>query len=283
MGTGFEETALAVFTTLAPMAAASFIVFAYVFATDAPAAEQTKRLDKMTLIPALIMIAGFIGAFCHLASPQNAFGVFSGVGSSPLSNEIAVAMLFAVVAVVYWIVALTGKLDANGGARKGWLWVLAALALVFAVFCGLAYMMETIPTWNTPLSIVQMVGYALAGGAAVGVMTLMAAHVELNEKVARMALILALCGTAIAFIGLAVQGAGLGDIRNIWGSADQLVPAFWGAVALFAVCGVVDAVLLFFAVRKNKPAFAVLACVVIAVGIFMGRIAFYGTYMSMAL
>ena len=34
--------------------------------------------------------------------------------------------------------------------------MLAVLSLVFAVFCGLAYMMDTIPTWNTPASIVQM-------------------------------------------------------------------------------------------------------------------------------
>ncbi len=34
MGSGFEHAALAVFTTLAPMGAASFIALAYAFATE---------------------------------------------------------------------------------------------------------------------------------------------------------------------------------------------------------------------------------------------------------
>lgn len=154
MGTGFEHTALAVFTTLAPMGAGAFIALAYAFAVGKPDEEAARRLDRWTALPLAVLAAGFVGAFTHLASPLNAFGVFAGVGSSPLSNEVLAGVVFAALAVVYWVLALAGKLSA--GARTGPLAVLSALAVVFAVFCGLAYMMYTIPTWNTPLSIVQM-------------------------------------------------------------------------------------------------------------------------------
>lgn len=283
MGSGFEHAALAVFTTLAPMGAASFIALAYAFAAGKVDDAAAKRVDKLTVIPAIVMLAGFIGAFLHLANPLAAFGVFGGVGSSPLSNEIVAAIAFCIVAVVYWALALAGKLPASGGARKALLIVLAVLSLVFAVFCGMAYMMDTIPTWNTPASIIEMVGYAIAGGAVVGFTVLGFARVELPENAAKIALGSVLAGVVIGVAGLAVQFAGLGSIRNIWGPASDLVPAFGLIIALFAACGIAAAALVMFAAKKKSPMLAAIACVVIAVGIFFARIAFYGTYMGIAL
>lgn len=284
MGSGFAEAPLAVFTTLAPMAAASFIVLAYAFLAGKPSDEAAKRLDRATALPAIVMLAGFIGAFTHLASPLNAFGVFAGIGASPMSNEIVAALAFALVAVVYWVLALAGKLPANGGARKGFLVVLSVLAVVFAVFCGLAYMMYTIPTWNTPLSIVQMVGFALAGGTVLGFCTLGLAKVELPAGAGGVAVALTIAGTVVGLVGLGVQAMGLGDIRNIWGSAAELVPAFGGIVAAFGACGIAGAALaLFGSKRAFNPAFLGVACVVVAAGIFFARIGYYGLYMGIAL
>ncbi|MBC2888065.1 dimethyl sulfoxide reductase anchor subunit family protein [Gordonibacter massiliensis (ex Traore et al. 2017)] len=282
MGSGFEHAALAVFTTLAPMGAASFIALAYAFVAGKPDAETAKRLDRWTAVPAIVMVAGFVGAFMHLANPLNAFGVFAGVGSSPLSNEIVAGLVFAVAALVYWVLALAGKL--SGGARNGFLVVLSVLALVFAVFCGLAYMMGTIPTWNTPLSIVQMVGYALAGGTVLGFCVVGLAHAEMPKGAPAVALALALVGVLVGAVGFGAQIAGLDAIRNIWGSAAALVPAIWGLFGTFAVCGIVAAGLTYAAGKKAfSPAFMIVACVVVAIGIFVARIGFYGLYMGVAL
>ena len=138
MGVGMEHAPLAIFTTLAPMAAASFVVLAYVFLAGKPSAEEAKRLDKWTALPAVFMALGMIASFFHLANPMNALFVFSGVGSSPLSNELLVTVVFAVVALVYWILGLAGKLPATGGARTVLLLVLAVGSVLQALFCGLA-------------------------------------------------------------------------------------------------------------------------------------------------
>lgn len=282
MGNGFEHAALAVFTTLAPMGAAAFIALAYAFIAGKPGEVAAKRLDRWTALPLAVLAVGFVGAFMHLASPLNAFGVFSGVGSSPLSNEIVVGVVFALLAIVYWALALAGKLA--GGARTGFLVVLSVLAVVFAAFCGLAYMMYTIPTWNTPLSIVQMVGYALAGGAVLGFCTVGLAHVGLPKGAGMVALVLTLAGVAIGAVGFGAQIAGLDAIRNIWGTAAELVPAIWGLLAAFVGCGVVGAVLAYLASKRGfAPALMVAACVIVAVGIFVARIGFYGLYMGIAL
>lgn len=282
MGTGFEHTALAVFTTLAPMGAGAFIALAYAFAVGKPDEEAARRLDRWTALPLAVLAAGFVGAFTHLASPLNAFGVFAGVGSSPLSNEVLAGVVFAALAVVYWVLALTGKLSA--GARTGLLAVLSVLAVVFAVFCGLAYMMYTIPTWNTPLSIVQMVGYLLAGGTVLGFCTVGCARTALPKGSGAVALALVLAGVVLGAAGFGAQIAGLESLRNIWGSAANLVPAAGALLGAFAACGVVGGALTYAASKRAfSPALMATACVIVAVGIFVARIGFYGLYMGIAL
>ena len=81
-----------------------------------------------------------------------------------------------------------------------------------------------------------------------------------------------------------MQIAGLDAIRNIWSSAAELVPAIWLLLGAFAACGLVAAGLTLAAAKKAfAPALMATACVVVAVGIFLARIGFYGLYMGIAL
>ena len=218
----------------------------------------------------------------HLASPLGAFGVFAGVGSSPLSNEILAGVLFVVAAVIYWALGLAGKL--SEGARRAFLIALSVLAVVFSAFCGLAYMMHTIPTWNTPTSIVQMVGFMVAGGTVLGFCTVGFAQVGLPKGAGTIALALTLAGVVVASAGFGMQIAGLEGIRNIWGSAAQLVPAIGMMLAAFAACGLLGAVLAYVASKKAfAPALMVGSCAIVAVGVFVARIGFYGLFMGIAL
>lgn len=282
MGSGFEHAALAVFTTLAPMGAGAFIVLTYAFLAGKPDQAAAKRLNRWTALPLAVLAVGFAGAFMHLASPLGAFGVFAGVGSSPLSNEILAGVLFVVAAVIYWALGLAGKL--SEGARRAFLIALSVLAVVFSAFCGLAYMMHTIPTWNTPTSIVQMVGFMVAGGTVLGFCTVGFAQVGLPKGAGTVALALTLAGVVVASAGFGMQIAGLEGIRNIWGSAAQLVPAIGMMLAAFAACGLLGAVLAYVASKKAfAPALMVGSCAIVAVGVFVARIGFYGLFMGIAL
>lgn len=282
MGSGFEHAALAVFTTLAPMGAGAFIVLTYAFLAGKPDQAAAKRLDRWTALPLAVLAVGFAGAFMHLASPLGAFGVFAGVGSSPLSNEILAGVLFVVAAVIYWVLGLAGKL--SEGARRAFLIALSVLAVVFSAFCGLAYMMHTIPTWNTPTSIVQMVGFMVAGGTVLGFCTVGFAQVGLPKGAGTVALALTLAGVVVASAGFGMQIVGLEGIRNIWGSAAQLVPAIGMMLAAFAACGLLGAVLAYVASKKAfAPALMAGSCAIVAVGVFVARIGFYGLFMGIAL
>lgn len=220
MGNGFSDAALAIFTTLAPMGACAFIVLATAFASQTIEDEEAKKIDRMTLIPLLLLLAGFIGATFHLASPQNALSAVFGIGRSPLTNEVMVGGLFFVAALVYWIMALRGALGQK--TRKVFLIILAAWAVVFTLFCGFAYLMNTIPTWDTPWTVIQMLGYGLLGGSLAGSLTLKAAGIEQGSSLATTALIQAVVGLACGLIGFGEQIIVAGGMTNIW-----VRPSIW--------------------------------------------------------
>ena len=279
------ELPLALFTTLAPIGAGAFIALAVAFLTTKFSDEQLKKIDRMTTIPVVVLVAGFICAFFHLASPMHAFGVFAGVGASPLSNELLAGVVFAVLAIVYWIVALAGKL--GEGVRKGFAAVVAVMAVVFACFTGAAYMMETIASWNTPMVPVAVLGFSLLGGICLGVLVL-ALSGALEDaakggfKMAALAVLIV--GLVLGVAGLLVQVMSVSGMGNALVDGADLVAAASAPMWIGVVCMVVAAVAAFMSLRNSKStALAAAAPVLAVVGVFAARLAFYAVQLSVGL
>lgn len=284
MESAFAEMPLALFTTLASIGAGAFIALAVAFFTTQFSDEQLKKVDKLTLLPAIVVIVGFIAAFFHLVNPAAAFGVFAGIGRSPLSNELCVAMLFAVVMVVYVAMGLAGKL---GGARKGLAAALAVLAVLFAAFMGLAYNIATVPTWATPWPVVQMLGYALLGGAAMGACVLAFAG-ALDDAVKgsfKGALIgCAVAGLVLAVVGLGMMASGAGAVSNAIVSGADLAAGATGVLVCAIVCLAVScAAVTAAALGKSPTALSALAVVAALIGVLAGRLVFYALHISVGI
>ena len=279
------ELPLALFTTLAPVAAGAFIALAVAFFTTKFSDEQLKKIDRMTTIPVVVLVAGFICAFFHLASPMHAFGVFAGLGASPLSNELLAGVVFAVLAIVYWIVALAGKL--GEGARKGFAAVVAVMAVVFACFTGAAYMMETIASWNTPMVPVAVLGFSLLGGVSLGVLVLaLSGALEDAAKggFKMAAPVVLVVGLVLGVAGLLVQVMSVSGMGNALVDGADLVAAASAPMWIGVVCMVVAAAAVFMALRNSKStAFAAAAPVLAIVGVFAARLAFYAVQLSVGL
>lgn len=279
------ELPLALFTTLAPIGAGAFIALAVAFFTTKFSDEQLKKIDRMTTIPVVVLVAGFICAFFHLASPMHAFGVFAGLGASPLSNELLAGVVFAVLAIVYWIVALAGKL--GEGARKGFAAVVAVMAVVFACFTGAAYMMETIASWNTPMVPVAVLGFSLLGGVSLGVLVLalsgaLADAANGGFKMAALAVLIV--GLVLGVAGLLVQVMSVSGMGNAMVDGADLVAAASAPMWIGVVCMVVAAAAAFMALRNTKStALAAAAPVLAVVGVFAARLAFYAVQLSVGL
>lgn len=279
------ELPLALFTTLAPIGAGAFIALAVAFFTTKFSDEQLKKIDRMTTIPVVVLVAGFICAFFHLASPMHAFGVFAGLGASPLSNELLAGVVFAVLVIVYWIVALAGKL--GEGARKGFAAVVAVMAVVFACFTGAAYMMETIASWNTPMVPVAVLGFSLLGGVSLGVLVLaLSGALEDAAKggFKMAAPVVLVVGLVLGIAGLLVQVMSVSGMGNALVDGADLVAAASAPMWIGVVCMVVAAAAAFMALRNSKStALAVAAPVLAIVGVFAARLAFYAVQLSVGL
>ena len=279
------EMPLALFTTLAPVGAGAFIALAVAFFTTKFSDEQLKKIDRMTTIPVVVLVAGFICAFFHLASPMHAFGVFAGLGASPLSNELLAGVVFAVLAIVYWIVALAGKL--GEGARKGFAAVVAVMVVVFACFTGAAYMMETIASWNTPMVPVAVLGFSLLGGVSLGVLVLaLSGALEDAAKggFKMAAPVVLVVGLVLGIAGLLVQVMSVSGMGNALVDGADLVAAASAPMWIGVVCMVVAAAAAFMALRNSKStALAVAAPVLAIVGVFAARLAFYAVQLSVGL
>lgn len=279
------ELPLALFTTLAPIGAGAFIALAVAFFTTKFSDAQLKKIDRMTTIPVVVLVAGFICAFFHLASPMHAFGVFAGLGASPLSNELLAGVVFAVLAIVYWIVALAGNL--GEGARKGFAAVVAVMAVVFACFTGAAYMMETIASWNTPMVPVAVLGFSLLGGVSLGVLVLaLSGALEDAAKggFKMAAPVVLVVGLVLGVAGLLVQVMSVSGMGNALVDGADLVAAASAPMWIGVVCMVVAAAAAFMALRNSKStALAAAAPVLAIVGVFAARLAFYAVQLSVGL
>jgi DMSO reductase anchor subunit len=285
MDTAISELPLAVFTTLAPIGAGAFVVLAVAFFTTSFSRTQLKTIDKLTGIPLIIILIGFAASFAHLASPLHAIGVFSRIGSSPLSNEIAVGSLFVVVAVVYWIVALLGKLGDR--SRKGFIVLVAVLGVLFAWFSGSAYMMDTIASWNTVAVSLSIVGFFLLGGTLLGTLVLSGAHAldaASEGEYKRIALGILLVGLALALIGVGTQFVLAASISNSTADGSLLASAMQGYLVFFVVCAILSALLGCFAfLRKESLVLLTTSCVIATAGIFVARLVFYSLQISVGL
>ncbi len=288
MASAMAELPLALFSTLAPMGAGAFLILAVLFSTAKVDGDAAKRIDRFTAIPVGLVIVGFIAAFFHLANPLHAFGVFAGLGTSPLSNELAVGCVFAAAMLIYWIWAMAGSL--KGGARKGLLWVVAVLGLVFALFTGMAYMIDTIPTWNTFAGPVQMLGFALVGGAAVAVLVLTLAKegALLKEGAVKTTVFAVLVAGLVCGIGgVAAQAVMTDPLSNALVSGSDLVSGALLAIVCGAICLVGTGVCDSFAVRGVGAGalvgVTVGAAALAVVGILLLRLAFYAMQLSVGL
>ncbi|MGN0078136.1 MAG: dimethyl sulfoxide reductase anchor subunit family protein [Coriobacteriales bacterium] len=249
---------LALFTTLGALGAGAFIGLAVAFFKGGLSAEQERRADRLTPAFYCVALVGLVAVFFHVTRPLGAFGVFSGVGSSPLSNEVVAFAVFMVLAAVYSAMAFTGKL---GGARKGLAAATAVLAVVAGIMMGMAYMIDTIPSWNNPGTVMQMLGIALAG-AGLALVALPAGEAAKPVK------LVAACGLVLAALGLAVQVVVTGGLSTALASGSALVSQALPMV-LVALLAAIAAAFGFF---KDK---ALVGAGALVVAVFFARLAFY--------
>lgn len=282
MEAAFAELPLALFTTLAPLSAGAFMALTYALCTQTYTDDQVKALGKWSFVPLAVAAVAFIAAAFHLANPLNAIHALAGVGSSPLSNEVIAGLVFIVLAAACCAFTTWGK--AKTSVYKGCYLLVSLAAVVFVVFTGMAYLIETLPSWDSPLPALALICFAVGSGF-VFLLALLESGSDLKPEGPLKALM-----PIVATVGL-VAGALIACAHTV--SAGELGNALvLGAVlvqeaAPFLIAGfvlvVVGCVLAFLAARSDSAVLGWIAVVVVAVGILCFRLAFYAVRLSVGL
>lgn len=285
MGAALQDLPLAIFSTLAPIGAGAFIALFIAFLKRDYTSEELKKVDTFTIAPILVAVVGLCASFAHLATPGNAMNVASTVGSTPMANEITVFGVFMVLAVIYWICGMAGGL--RGGGRKVFSGILAVGAVCVACAIGGAYLLPTIPVWNTLFTPLSILGFALSGGAALGMLVLALAGVadKTTEAGAAKPLMGMFClGVFFSLVGVIaiwIMGASTQSaVLQIGAATSSLIWAF----VLFIILTIVACVPAFDAIMLSASKVnTTVALVLVIAAVFLARLCFYGMQFGIGL
>lgn len=291
-----REWALLAFTILG-QAAAGLMIILMVIRTYVAGKAGIELADQLTARPAYmvvpIMAAAFLSSLFHLGSPLNILRALPNLGTSWLSREVVLAVVFVVFAAIYAF--MQWRKVGSEGARTAIGWIAAVFAVAYVYAMSMVYMIPTQPAWNTlatPLTF--FTGSLLLGALAMAVALVTAPTGNDKELTTLVHTILqGLAITAIVLLGiqflvlpiyiayLSTQGtAGLQSLELMISSYGSVL--FFRLLLIFAGAGVLAAYLYRNASvtgkEKTLASLAYSAFVLALVGEVLGRFIFYATH-----
>lgn len=296
-----REWALLAFTILGQTAAGLMIVL-MVIRTYISGKAGVKLAYQLTDCPLYwvvpIMAVAFIASLFHLGSPLNILRAIPNLGTSWLSREVVLAVIFVVFAALYTYMQWR-KVGGEGLHNIiGWITVILAVAYIFAM--SMVYMVTTQPAWNTLATPFNFfIGSLLLGVLAMAAALVFESSRLAKEKTAKDAATLihtilqGLAITAIVLLGiqflilplylayLSTQGtAALQSLNMMIGPYGVVL--FFRLLLVFAGAGVLAAYLYRNASVMDKEhtlaSLAYSAFTLVLVGEVLGRFIFYATH-----
>ena len=268
-----REITLVFFTTLAPAG-----VVAYILLSILPVCinEDSKCVDKYLIVPFSCVLLGLVVSATHLGNPDNALFVFSRIGSSPLSNEVASAVVFLGFASVHWLYQFA--LHVKPLLYKC-LRVLALLfAFVFLYFVSQAYVARTISTWDTVYASALIISCACVAGPMIMSALLEyvfdAAHMRSIQKklclLSAMAFVITTVLYCVQFVALnnlgVLESVRCNPFNGYWVFLFLFVLSFIAAVGLF----------IYIVKSENKHVYLMIGVAALCLlGVFFLRFQFY--------
>lgn len=252
MDTALAEITLVLFTTIAPAGVVGYLVMALA-AVCSRERERADRISHYLVVPLVLVISGLIASATHLGTPANALYVITGVGRSPLSNEVVAAVAFLVLGGVYWIVSFRD--DIGRTLRVAWLGATMFAGLVLVGFVAVAYSVPSVPTWSLPTAPATLWLNALSSGPAVGLFGLLLAGVDPGRKMSIAVLAVAAVAAVTNAVVLMLEWQALADVVTTATRAVDLVPAFPGVAVGYVLLNAASVALCTVALlrRPRKP------------------------------
>ena len=235
---GFSATSLAIFTALAPAGAVAFAcVAAFLLARHDDFSGARERLGHALFMPIAIAWIGFIASATHLGTPANALHAISGLGRSPLSNEVVAAVAFLFFSGMAWMYSYRERI-----VPLVWSGLLVAgivSAVMMLYHTSLAYSIATVPTWDTWLTPANLCMTALLSGPSLATLVLQISR----SSAGRWPYALIAVSAAALIVGTILLVCHMGfleTVSNNVANAASLVPKYGWFIAVHAAlsaCG----------------------------------------------
>lgn len=305
------EITLALFTTLAPAGAISCAALCVSLLFPGLNDICRVRISRYLWIPILVALVGLVASATHLGNPANALYVLTGVGRSPLSNEICIAIVAFGLAGSYWLASFSEK--RRPLLERAWLVATICGALAFTASLAFAYNVETIVTWALPTTPLNLVLNAFMAGPLIALVVVVAAEASAvssfsaeaaggdfgeapeagkspaaiyNLRFAQGLVVVSALSFVANVVGYLVQGYLALGLANSTLSVQQLVPHYYGCVGAFAVLAGVAVALSLHAVfraRRLSLKRALVSAVFAFLAIFIMRFVFYMMYLTVGI
>lgn len=286
MAFALGEITLVFFTTLTPSGVVAALIMLAVRRMRALSNDDRKLIERKLYIPIIVSMVGLIASASHLGTPSNALYVLTGVGRSPLSNEVVSGVVFLALLGVYWYYSFSDR--PNETLRLVWRICLYLTGIAFVTFIALAYSVESIISWNRGSVPVLLWLNALTGGPILALVGLGAARMLQPRSSVLPRILLALAAVALtaAAMGYVAQWSKLASIGNFTVSVSDLVPFYGQGIAVFCLAGACGVALCGYAVLRTRGfalALATIGCLLTLTGVFVMRFMFYMMHLTAGL
>lgn len=275
-----DQLSLALFTTTAPSGSFAFILLAIYLLFAKIDDQARRRLDHYLVIPIAVALVGLIASTNHLGKPANSLYVLTGVGRSPLSNEVLASVVFAGCAWIRWLLGYSSRPMKR---FKPLLLIVAAISGAIQIwFTSSAYSIPTVVSWNLAFTQVNQVLAAAMGGSMLAACTLAAtkdAHSRSFEKalvaIAAAACVAAIVSQSLQYIKMETLSSGL------LSSVASIAPFYPACIAVSGAIAFGSIVLCSLSLRKNDLVTrrsGIVSCALMLGAIFIIRFGFYALY-----
>ncbi len=145
-----NEWALIIFTVVMQMSVGAFVILGGVhfFAARRNGLEEADKLSDLALLAiGPVVVFSLIVTLFHLGNPANAPKVISNLGSSWLSREIMLSLLFCVGGAVFAL--LQWRKLSTASIRNGLALIVALIGLALVASMSMVYRLFSVPGWDT--------------------------------------------------------------------------------------------------------------------------------------
>ncbi|MGR5151904.1 dimethyl sulfoxide reductase anchor subunit family protein [Photobacterium swingsii] len=278
----YHELSLVLFTVLAQTAVGAYLIMTLANLVTNSRVDVKGRITRNMFFVWVVMGLGFVASSTHLGSPMRAMNALNQVGTSWLSNEILTGSMFFAFGGLYWLLEVLDK--GTEGARKGLKIAGMVAGVAFMYSMVNVYLIDTVPTWNTPFTGWSFLLTMVVAGAIFASTLMHSAQFD-DAKYTRGIQGLVVVAIIAMIVVTLSQMVALADIQSSVVAASDLVPNMAMLQGSRIVMLVAGAAIALFGINRIKGSVAlpVVGLALVLVAELLGRNIFFNLHMTVGM